>query len=391
MREKCTKIFRDIPSSLLLIIGFCLTMFVTMKSCEFVNKVMGSKPADKGYEMYYMNFTHSEVITEKKDKLTYMYVDSSSQWIKFKDIYNIMAEKKLNFCINNFVHIGESQEIERVVTYIYNFDDTYPFEYKKRMKTDSENEPVVVIGESIVDYTNKIGDSYYLNIEGRYYEVAGITVNNEAGGYDSSIYFIGDHIENAKYYKDAESEFETTIMTGDESCMYTYGKNKGVVTLINEVKTECEEEYPVNISVSTEETDYTEKNMTNIIYRNINIILLPILFIFCINSCYCITYLWVKARKYDIAVKYTFGFSKGQIYGWIMKEISILIGIAVIITIIVKIIFDLIFKNSFNFDYRTLYDILIITGSVVFTLLITSIGAYRYSNRIIPAEVLKEL
>lgn len=94
------------------------------------------------------------------------------------------------------------------------------------MKTDSENEPVVVIGESIVDYTNKIGDSYYLNIEGRYYEVAGITVNNEAGGYDSSIYFIGDHIENAKYYKDAESEFETTIMTGDESCMYAYGKIK---------------------------------------------------------------------------------------------------------------------------------------------------------------------
>jgi energy-coupling factor transporter ATP-binding protein EcfA2 len=79
--------------------------------------------------------------------------------------------------------------------------------------------------ESIVDYTNKIGDSYYLNIEGRYYEVAGIAVNNEAGGYDSSIYFIGDHIENAKYYKDAESEFETTIMTGDESCMYAYGKN----------------------------------------------------------------------------------------------------------------------------------------------------------------------
>ena len=58
---------------------------------------------------------------------------------------------------------------------------------------------------------------------------------------------------------------------------------------------------------------------------------------------------------------------------------------------VVKIIFDLIIKNSFNFDYRTLYDILIITGSVVFTLLITSIGAYRYSNRIIPAEVLKEL
>ena len=49
MREKCTKIFRDIPSSLLLIIGFCLTMFVTMKSCEFVNKVMENKSADNAH------------------------------------------------------------------------------------------------------------------------------------------------------------------------------------------------------------------------------------------------------------------------------------------------------------------------------------------------------
>lgn len=390
MREKCTKIFRDIPSSILLIIGFCLTMFVTMKSCEFVNKVMGSKSADKGYEMYYMNFMHSDVEmlnTEMTDSEDYL----SVQWVKFKDIYNIMAEKKLNFCINNFAYIGEGQEIQRVVTYIYSFDDTYPFEYKKRMKTDSEYEPVVVIGESIVDYTNKIGDSYYLNIEGRYYEVAGIAANNEAGGYDSSIYFIGDHIENSKYYKDAEYEFETSLMSNAGYCICVYGKNKGVVTSINEVKTECEEEYPVNISVSTEETDYTEKNITNIIYKNINKIFLPVLFIFCINSCYCITYLWVKARKYDIAVKYTFGFSKGQIYGWIMKEIGILIGIAVIITIAGKIVFDLIYKNGLNFDYRILYDIIIITGSIVVTLLITSIGAYRYSNRIIPAEVLKEL
>ena len=390
MREKCIKIFRDIPSSLLLIIGFCLTMFVAMKSCEFVNKVMGSKSADKGYEMYYMNFMHSDVEmlnTEMTDSEDYL----SVQWIKFKDIYNIMAEKKLNFCINNFAYIGESQEIQRAVTYIYNFDDTYPFEYKKRMKTDSEYEPVVVIGESVVDYTNKIGDSYYLNIEGRYYEVAGIAANNEAGGYDSSIYFIGGHIENSKYYKDAEYEFETSLMSNVGYCIYAYGKNKGVVTQINEVKIECEEEYPVNISVSTEETDYTEKNITNIIYKNINKIFLPVLFIFCINSCYCITYLWVKARKYDIAVKYTFGFSKGQIYGWIMKEIGILIGIAVIITIAGKIVFDLIYKNGLNFDYRILYDIIIITGSIVVTLLITSIGAYRYSNRIIPAEVLKEL
>lgn len=391
MKEKCIKIFRDIPSSFLLIIGFCLTMFVTMKLCGLVNKVSGNKLEDKCYKIYYMNFAHSEIITEENNERTYKYVDSSSQWVSFEDIYNIMNENKLNFYINYMEHIGESQEIQRNVTYIYNFDDTYPFEYKKKMKINSKNEPVVVIGESIVDYTSKIGDGYYLNIEGDYYEVAGITVNNEVGEYDSSIYFISDYVGNEKYYKDAEYDFETSVMSASEYCVYAYGGDEEIVTVINKSKTDCEEKFPIKISISTEETGYTEKSVTNIIYRNINIIILPMLFIFCINSCYCITYLWVKARRNDIAIKYTFGYSKGQIYCWIMKEISPLIVIAMTVTIVIKILTDLVMNNGLVFNYRILYDAFIIIGSVIITLLITSIGAYRYSGKIIPAEVLKEL
>lgn len=391
MREKCIKIFRDIPSSFLLIIGFCLTMFVTMKSCEFVNKITESKSADKGYDMYYMNFVHSQVTMENKGGMIYRYVDSSSQWIEFDYIYNIMEQNKLNFCINYMEHIGESQEIQRNITYVYSFDDTYPFKYKQKMKTDNTSKPVVVIGESMVDYTVKNKDTYYLNIEGQYYEVAGISENNEIGKYDSSVYLIGDYVENKKYYKNAEYDFETSIMSGAECCISVYDKNKVVEAALNNFKTECEEKYPMEISVSTEEDDYTEKNVTNIIYKNINIIILPLLFVFCINSCYCVTYLWVKARKYDIAVKYTFGFSKSKIYCWIIKEISMLIGIAVGIIIFIKIVSNLILKNSFNFGYITLYDLFIIIGSVVITLFITSIGAYKYSNKIIPAEILKEL
>lgn len=75
MREKIIKIFRDIPSSVLLIIGFCLTMFVTMVSCEFIDRLIGNanEAGNNKYNTYYLSFTHSERIIEDAGELIYTY------------------------------------------------------------------------------------------------------------------------------------------------------------------------------------------------------------------------------------------------------------------------------------------------------------------------------
>lgn len=393
MREKIIKIFRDIPSSVLLIIGFCLTMFVTMVSCEFIDRLIGNanEAGNNKYNTYYLSFTHSERIIEDAGELIYTYVEDSAEKIYFNDIYDIMTENGLDFCISNFVSIGESQETQRNATYIYTFDGNYPFVLQEGKLNNEQDALSVVIGESIKEYTEKIDGKDYLYINGNYYRVAGVSVNNETGGYDSSIYMLGGRESDSENYSEAEVEFQSDIGAGSTAEMLIYSEDASIVDSINKAKEKCEKNYPVDISVSTEETEYTEKNITNRIYENLNKIFLPILFLFCINGCYSISYLWIKARKYDIAVKYTFGYSKGQVYSWIIREMSVLIGISVTITMILKIIYDLLCNGNMMFMDKMIYNIAIIAGSAVVTLLVTSVGAYRYSCKVIPAEVLKEL
>lgn len=393
MKQKMIKMMRDIPSSFLLMTGFCLTMLVTLVSCELIDKLMGitDKTKDSNCQKYYVSYSHSERIIEEQGELTYMYVDDSSQKIYFDEIYDIFKENKLNFGISNFVYIGEGQEIQRLATYIYTFDDTYPFTLEKKSSWKQNDEPAVVIGESIKEYTEKLDGREYLYMNGRYYQVAGVLVNTGTGGYDSTIYILGDGNHLKDDYEDVEEAFQIDIWGGADAQMLVYGTNETTAVALNHVKEECEKKFPLTISVSTTETVETEKGLTNLIYENLNKIFMPLLFVFCINGCYSISYLWIKVRKYDIAVKYTFGYSHGQIYLSIIKEMCPLIGISVVLAVLLKFAYDLLIGSSVIFSNAILYHIAVIAGSVMVTLLVTSVGAYRYSKKIIPAEVLKEL
>lgn len=190
MREKLIRIYRDIPSSFLIIIGFSLTIFVTLVSAEFFAGLIKSEneKKDADYDICYFNVSHSDRIKEERDGYYYMYTKENADKVSFDDINNILSKNKLNFCIENFVHIGTSQEIQRLATFIYTYDDTVPFTLKKGYVNYSGDELSVVIGESIEEYTEKVNGVKCLYIEGNYYKVAGVAVNNETGEYDSSLY-----------------------------------------------------------------------------------------------------------------------------------------------------------------------------------------------------------
>lgn len=391
MREKLIRVYRDIPSSLLIIIGFSLTIFVTLVSAEFFSRLIisGDKRINADCDIYYFNINHSDRIKEGHDGYYYMYTEETAEKVRFDDIHNILYKNKLNFCIENFVHIGTSQEIQRLATFIYTYDKTVPFVLQRGYVDYDNNGLSVVIGESIEEYTEKINGVKCLYIDGNYYKVTGVTVNNETGEYDSSIYLIGNQ-KNA-VTGIAEEEFETKIIAGATYEMTIYGYNESILEAVKKSKEEYERDYPVEIEISEEKTEYTEKNLVNKLYSNMYKIFLPILFIFCVNGCYNISYLWIKVRKYDIAIRYTYGYSRFQIYCHILKEMSFLLVNAVVFTAILKLMYTLIFDDFNNITNNILYQVGIVICSLGVILLFTSVGAYRYSKKIIPADVLKEL
>lgn len=391
MREKLIGIYRDIPSSLLIIIGFSLTIFVTLVSAEFFGRLIKSEDKKKNADcdIYYFNVSHSDRIKEEHDGYYYMYTSENAEKVSFDDIHNILYKNRLNFCIENFVHIGTSQEIQRLATFIYTYDETVPFVLQSGYVDYNNNELSVVIGESIKAYTEKVNGVECLYIDGNYYRVTGVAVNNETGAYDSSIYLMGNQ-KNA-VTDIVEEEFGTKIISGDTYEMTIYGPWETMLASVQQSEEEYERNYPVNVEISEEKTEYTEKNLVNKLYSNMYKIFLPILFIFCVNGCYSISYLWIKVRKYDIAIRYTYGYSKFQIFCHILKEMSFLLVNAVIFTTILKLLYTFIFDDMSNITNNIVYQTGIVVCSLVIILLFTSVGAYRYSKKIIPAEVLKEL
>lgn len=391
MREKLIRTYRDIPSSFLIIIGFSLTIFVTLVSAEFFAGLIKSEneKKDADYDICYFNVSHSDRIKEERDGYYYMYIKENADKVSFDDINNILSKNKLNFCIENFVYIGTSQEIQRLATFIYTYDDTVPFTLKKGYVNYSGDELSVVIGESIEEYTEKVNGVKCLYIEGNYYKVTGVAVNNETGEYDSSIYLIGNQKNSITDF--AEKEFEINILSGSTYEVTIYGYNQNISDAVMKSKEEYEKDYSVKVEISKEKTEYTEKNLVNKLYANMYKIFLPVLFIFCINGCYNISYLWIKVRKYDIAIRYTYGYSKIKIYCHILKEMSFLLVNAMVCTVILKLIYTLIFDDISTITENIIYQVGIIIFSLAIILLITSLGAYRYSRKILPAELLKEI
>lgn len=303
-----------------------------------------------------------------------------------------MEKYNVNFYSGEFVYIGEGQEQQRKATVIYHFDKTLPFSLESGYVDWDEDEYTVVIGESIKPFVIQRENEDYLYVDGEYYKVTGIAKNYGSGGYDSSIYLLADKNGLKNVQEKVSKELISDIMVGFSREITAYSNNPKIVENINAAKKELENNYPLHIDIESESAEgMTESDVMNFLYENLNKFFMPILLFFSIGSCYSITSLWIKVRKTDIAVKITYGYGKAQIYKWILKELSILLGISLVISLMTRAIYMAVYGELHLLVENVGYDVLIIAGAMCITLFVTSLGAYKYSKEIIPAEVLKEL
>lgn len=393
MKKIMIKVFRDIPSSVLLMMGFCLTIFITMVCCGLVNNILNSKQntIDESITCYYLNMYHTERVIEEYESGFLSHVEDSAEKIRFDFIYDVMKKNSVNFYGTSQVHIGAGQEQQRLATVIYAFDETIPFKIKSGFVDWEGQEHTVVIGESIIPFVTKLNNEDYLYVDGEYFKVTGVAVNDGSGGYDSSIYFInGQNADNVP--QNMINEIISDIMFGLVTEITAYSNNFEIVNHIRTVKSELENNHSLHIDIESESSKgITENEAMNFLYEMLNKVFMPVLFIFSLGSCYSITSLWVKVRRTDIAIRITHGFGRFQMYKWMMKEISILLGISIVVSVAMRIFYLALFGELSTLTDNTIYDILIIGGAMCITLLITSLGAYRYSKSIIPAAALKEL
>lgn len=390
MKNLFRVVFRDVPSSVLLIVGFGLTIFIAMLGSDIVNSIIKSQKSDNGeLYKYYLEVYHADRVSENYGDGQLTYVDEDAKNISYSDIYNIMYNSGVNFYNQGFVDIGEGQEQQFMATSIISFDKTQPFALIEGY-VDWSDKNTVIIGETIINYVTTIDNKKYLLVNGVYYEVTGILENTGSVGYDSSIYFVNNKIR--KNVPDIiYSEIEDSIMFGLNTNLVVFADNEKILNKINIIKNEMEEKLRLRVSFTDKPLVMEEKDITNRLYEKLNKIFLPLFMIFCIGSCCSISSLWVKVRKTDIAIRLTYGFSNFKMYRWILKELSILIAIALLCLLVLRSIYFMMFSGVLINKASIECDILIISGAVIITLMITSFRAYLYSKLIVPAEVLKEL
>ncbi|MBD5137288.1 MAG: hypothetical protein HDT39_15265 [Lachnospiraceae bacterium] len=391
MKKIMVKVFRDIPSSALLMIGFSLTIFISMVCCGLVNSILNSKESDIK-ESCYMNIYHTGRVVEEDDNGTFSYIEEGAQIIEFDTIYSIMKKNNINFHVQDFVHIGDGQEEQKTAVIIYSFNETIPFSLESGYIDWSEDERTVIIGESIKPFMTRMDNENYLYVNGVYYKVTGVAENNGSGGYDSSLYFVMNSNDNNNFPTYVREKTVSDIMNGFKREITVYGNDSGIEDNLSNVKAELENNYSLHVDIDNESSiEMTENKAVNFLYRNLNMVFMPLLFLFSIGSCYSITSLWVKVRRTEIAIRITYGFGKFKMYMWIMKEIGILLGISLTVSVSMRVLYLAAFGELYTLSDNIIYDILIVSGGMLITLVITSFGAYKYSKSIIPAVILKEL
>lgn len=390
MKNLFRVIFRDIPSSVLLMVGFGLTIFIAMLGSDLVNNIMNSRESDNnGVYNYYLDMYHTDRVIEDLGDMQALYLEDSAEEFVYEDIYKIMVDNNINFYNQDGVYVGKGQEQQFTATSIISLDKTEPFILSEGY-VDWSDKNTVIIGESIKDYTDIIDNKEYLLVNGTYYEVTGVLENNGSFEYDSSIYFINID-QKEKITQSINRGLIDKIDAGLNGSMVVFSKDSDILDKINIVKKQMEEELPLSISVNSEPTRIEDKDNTNFLYENISKVLLPIFMVFCIGSCCSISSLWVKVRKTDIAIRLTYGFSNSKMYRWILKELCTLIGISLLCLLLLRGIYFMIFSDILITKATIGRDMLMISGAVIITLVITSCRAYLYSKLIVPAEVLKEL
>lgn len=73
------KLCRDIPSTILLIVGFCLTMFITLILSEFIGKLMDENDTYNSGSRYYMDIENARNIENNVDGTGYKYSQNDSK------------------------------------------------------------------------------------------------------------------------------------------------------------------------------------------------------------------------------------------------------------------------------------------------------------------------
>lgn len=365
---KIKRFFRNIPTGILMILGFSILMFMIFNVVSILN-AMNIKNSDA----YRYNQELSISVNAVENDLE---VDSEELLIGKGNIY-----------INNEAAFIDEINMETVVHGLVQYEEELKHElsYGKYPSFDiNDSQPLAVVGYDIYKEASVKGNDRYITILGVEYKIVGVLQKEAADNIDYTVIaFIESLIEKDRneYIRKSTNNYKSYYLDYQSD---NYDYRKDVEDLIGKLKSDkieiflLEERLTAGVHIVNDGIDSFKENTIYLVVA------------FCLFNCFAITNLWIRNRYIELSIRKAYGYNTIQIVVLLVKDLVKYMIISVALGFVMQIVYNAI-KGTNLINEAVLEDVARVLLMGIIVVLITVALQLSKVIRIAPANSMKEV
>lgn len=362
------KFFRNIPTGMLMILGFSILMFLIFNIVSLL-KVMDIKNSDKyryNQELSLSIFSTRDDYEINSDELVFgkgnIYINNESAYID---------EINMKTVVLGLVQYEEGLKRKLSVGEYPSFDM-------------DDSEPLAVVGYDIYKEANIKGKNRYITILGVEYKIVGVLQKEAADNIDYTVIAFIESLkekDRSEYIRKSSDNYTSYYCDyQSDNCDY----RKDVEVLSNKLRSE-----EIELMILDERLTADVHSVNNSIdsFKEKTIYLVAL---FCLFNCFAITNLWIRNRYIELSIRKAYGYNTIRISILLVKDLIKYMIISVVFGFAMQTVYNVI-KGTNLINETVLEDSVAVLLMGIIVVLITVALQLSKVMRIAPASSIKEV
>lgn len=362
------KFFRNIPTGILMILGFSILMFMIFNVVSMLN-AMKIKDDDA--------YRYNQEVS--------IYVDSAENSSKID--YAELVIGKGNVYINNDLAYIDEINMETVVHGLVQYDE----ELKHKLSSGKypafdmdDSQPLAVVGYDIYKEASVKGNDRYITILGVEYKIVGVLQKEAADNIDYTVIAFIESLKEKdrnEYIRKSSNNYKSYYLDY-QSDKYDYRKD--VEDMVSKLKSDAIEVFLLDERLVAGVHDVNEGINS---FKNTTVYLVVI---FCLFNCFAITNLWIRNRYIELSIRKAYGYNTMQIVILLIKDLVKYMIISVALGFVMQIAYNAV-KGINLINEAVLGDVAEVLLMGIIVVLITVALQLSKVIKIAPATSMKEV
>lgn len=390
------RFFRDMQTSLLLIVGLILSCFVSMNVLAMENNVRNKLDKKNRIEYKFNKEIDANLLYagqwyefDSPEESEEFYLSEEELGQIFDKLTKITNKSDNGILFTKGYHSFVGTGVFSVCTYVVHNameEIRHDFVWGRGITKEEakRGDKVAIVSTALNPYLKQKDDRKYISINATDYEVVGIYENQDVlencYRMDMCIFYSSmDELTKKAYFKDQESNIFVQYSSNADN----NDNNKKIYGEMREILK--------SYGLHEEEDIIEQENDDSLISAKLkmNKFFLYITFGFSLLNCVVISDIWIKRRYKEFVIKRTFGFDMWDIIVNLLKDLLLYCSMATMIAFVAQILYSYVTgKNSIRIEYMV-DNMISIAGCMVIIILITVAIPIIRIRRITPATQIR--